>query len=520
MVTQITPSAQVDTHSYSMDGGNHPASLSWNSNQGSSAFSSGMASHRRNHNPHTDKAFLNTFTDIEAEKAIVAWLCEGHGLEKIRKHAPDIKSEWFVVMGEVWNTACYLDGKGESINSSTLSRHIEKIGLLNKVGGAEVFVPANMGFGVCEQSLNKLRKLNFKRKESQIGSDLGSGKINATEAIAELLPLTKQNDPVVAPNFTDLSPFLDGTAKQETPTIAQVFDGKSLFYAGRLNEIHAEPGTGKTNVLMASSIAVMESGGSILYIDPEDTPRGFTTRMLLLGASPDDIRDRVKYLHNPSPDEIRIAHAWANNNPPTIVILDGLAESMAAVGANEDKAPDVLLFFRENLRPFADAGSAVVIADHVTKSAEGRGQFARGSGAKAGRYDGVSYEIVMGKSYTPKDEGFVRIKIQKDRNGGVGTRGSIAAELHFIPNANGGTIVAFREPKEKQAGEFRPTGIMDKIVKHLEGFNTANKRELRSLGKSQWVDLALKTLLDDEVIELKKVGCESIYSLSETAKYE
>jgi hypothetical protein len=332
--------------------------------------------------------------------------------------------------------------------------------------------------------------------------------------IAFATPIELDEQEQEAPLFTDLSPFLDGTLKQEVPSVAEAFNGKHIFYAGRLNEIHAEPATGKTNVLVAATIAVIESGGSVLYIDPEDTPRGFTARLLALGASPDDIRDRVKYLHNPTPEEIQSAQAWAVENKPQMVILDGLAESMAAQGVNEDKAVEVLPFLRENLRPFAEAGAAVVIADHVTKSAEGRGQFARGSGAKAGRYDGVSYEIVMGEAYTPSVKGFVKLKVQKDRNGGTGPRGMIYAELHFSPSINGKTITAFLEPAKKHEGPFRPTAIMEKIFSHLEVHKEATATDLRCLGgKTEYINMAIALLKEDKVIDTRKDGTKVIHFL-------
>lgn len=329
-------------------------------------------------------------------------------------------------------------------------------------------------------------------------------------AFAKPIMIAEEQEPEL---FTDLGPYLDGTLEQEVPTVAEAFDGKHLFYAGRLNEVHAEPATGKTNVLLASTAAVIESGGSVLYVDPEDTPRGFTARLLALGAVANHVRDRVKYLHNPTPEEIQGAQAWSRDNKPEMVILDGLAESMAAVGMDENKAGDVLLFFRENLRPFAEAGAAVVVADHVTKSVEGRGQFARGSGAKAGRYDGVSYEVVMGKAYTPKVEGFVKLKVQKDRNGGVGPRGFIATELHFSPGLGGRTITTFREPADKQEGPFRPTQIMHKIMHFLSEFGDQTKRSLRTCGKAEWVDLAISILIEEGQISVRKDGCRTLYSL-------
>ncbi|MEI8309431.1 MAG: tyrosine-type recombinase/integrase [Verrucomicrobiota bacterium] len=131
------------------------------------------------------------------------------------------------------------------------------------------------------------------------------------------------------PLFVDLSPFLDGSAQQEVPTVAEVWDGRCLFYAGRLNEIHAEPGTGKTNILMVACNAVLDAGGHVLYIDPEDTPKGFTTRMLMLGADPEAIRERVHYLHNPTPEEILTAQRWAIEHKPDIAVFDGLPATVA-----------------------------------------------------------------------------------------------------------------------------------------------------------------------------------------------
>ena len=134
--------------------------------------------------------------------------------------------------------------------------------------------------------------------------------------------------------------------------------------------------------------------------------------------------------------------------------------------------------------------------------------------AKAGRYDGVSYEVVAAKAYTPTIEGFVRLKVQKDRNGGIGPRGYIAAELHFVPNASGGTIVTFREPAEKQDGPWKPTAIMEKMVKHLETVGEANTTELRGLGgNTEQNGMAIKFLKDEGKIGTRKEGKNTLHYL-------
>jgi len=312
------------------------------------------------------------------------------------------------------------------------------------------------------------------------------------------------------PPFVDLRPYLDGDHEPEKPAIGEIWPGQFLFYRGRLNELHGEPATGKTNVLIAACNAVIRAGGSVLYLDPEDTPRGFASRCISLGGNRDDIATRCHYLHNPTPDEILAAQLWAGDHAPALVALDGLAESLAAEGLDENTPGDILKFFRERLRPFAEAGSAVVIADHVTKSTEGRGRWARGSGAKLGRYDGLVLGVELGKAYTPEEPGFLRLRIAKDRNGGAGAAGDVLAEVHFTPGLET-TAVEFRPPQPK--ADFRPTAIMEKIIKHLEIYDTATKTELRKMGNHEWADKAIDTLVIEGAITVTRQGQKMTFSL-------
>jgi len=322
--------------------------------------------------------------------------------------------------------------------------------------------------------------------------------------------------PLGAPPFVDLRPHIEGTAGQEKPTVAAIGEGQFLFYAGRLNEIHGEPSVGKSNINFAAMKATIETGGTVLFIDPEDMPRGFVARALLFGIDPAELAAKVFYLHNPEPGHILEAQKWAREHKPTMVILDGLAESMAGVGANEDKAQEVLPFFKAWLRPFADAGAAVVISDHVTKNIEGRGRFARGSGGKLGRYDGASYTAELGKAYAPGTEGFLRLRIAKDRNGGVGPVKTVAAELHFIPDINTeGTRLEWRKP-EARAGEWMPTAIMEKVIAHLNLYGTDTKRGVCSAIPSKTADVlkAIQCLADDGRLSIETSGTKHILKLA------
>ena len=320
------------------------------------------------------------------------------------------------------------------------------------------------------------------------------------------------------PKFIDLREFIENGCQPELPTVADVGVGTGMLYAGRINEIHGEPGTGKSNVAIALSNAVMKSGGTVLYIDPEDVPAGFTRRSLQLGADPEDLIHRCQYLNDSAPGEILLAQRWATLHKPTLVVIDGMAECMAAAGLNEDKADEVLRFIQNEVRPFAEkSGAAVLISDHVTKSWEDRGLWSRGSGAKMGRYDGVSYALTLVDAYAPGQAGSILLTVAKDRNGGVGVKGKPVAEVHFMPAADSRTHVTFRKPR--QPDPVGADAFMLKIVSHLKTHGEASKRDLRSLGKSQMVDLAIRQLSDEGRVLCAKRGCSHIYSLKGLCTY-
>ena len=126
------------------------------------------------------------------------------------------------------------------------------------------------------------------RRQLLLATNLGAASWDAWEAA---------HADAVMPSFIDLREFILNGCQPELPTVADVGTGTGMLYAGRINEIHGEPGTGKSNIAIAMSNAVMRSGGTVLYIDPEDVPAGFTRRSLQLGADPEDLMHRCQYLN-------------------------------------------------------------------------------------------------------------------------------------------------------------------------------------------------------------------------------
>lgn len=321
--------------------------------------------------------------------------------------------------------------------------------------------------------------------------------------------------------FADIRKLMAAGLEPERPTVAPVLpEGGCLLYRGRLNEIHGEPSVGKTNVALALCLPLLAEGRSILYIDPEDTAAAAVRRLLAFGAEPESIITHFHHTQCPEVQDYPYLIAWAGTARPELVVIDGCAEILASLNLDENDPGDFLSFCRDRLKPFADHGSAVLLADHVVKNTESRGRWARGTGAKMGKYDGVSYSVELGKSYSPSLPGHVRLRVAKDRNGGIGVIGQEVAEIHFTPDfTEERTEVKFLLPAAKNDGHgrFIPTALMEKISRRLEEFPDSTLRDLRQCGKREYVELALSTLAANGHLSIKKggPGKPTIYRLSQ-----
>lgn len=312
--------------------------------------------------------------------------------------------------------------------------------------------------------------------------------------------------------FVDLGPVLAGNLEPELPTIGKSDDGFFLFYAGRLNELHAEPGVGKTNVLLAVIGRILANGGCVVFIDPEDNPIAICRRLISLGADPNRIATGFKYLHDPDKDALIRARKWVEANGADLVAIDGAAELISGTGGSERDEDDVLRFFKLYVRPFADAGSGVVITDHVAKDSDSAGLWPRGSGAKMGRYDGAVYLIRESKAYSPEQEGAVTMVIAKDRNGGIGPKKTNAFTVTFTPR-DGATKVSIE--KVIKSNNEEPDSDIEKriaIIKALENGAVMTAKELNNAvgGKTELIAKVRDALAEEGYIEVRKVGPQQI----------
>ena len=124
---------------------------------------------------------------------------------------------------------------------------------------------------------------------------------------------------------------------------------------------------------------------------------------------------------------------------------------MATYGLSINDNDDVASFYRRLPRRFADAGPAVVLIDHVTKTREGRGRHAIGAQHKLAAIDGASYIIESVTPFAPARFGLSRLLIAKDRPGRIREHldGKTVAELH-LHSEPGHITASLRPPEAKE----------------------------------------------------------------------
>ena len=462
--------------------------------------------------------------ELEKENAVLGYIVGAgfHGIADPGRTRPEAFTN--PLRSVIYEAAIYLHRIGKTANGHTIAEAIEQDRELSRIAkqaaaadglpdwqtylsGADHSLSLNPAGGqVVTEYLAAITEAAGRRKDADIGKKLANAEISRAEAMEALAVI--QSAGARPPQFVDFKPILEGGFKREMPSVCEAMPGKFLLYAGRLNEFHGESGIGKTNISLSIAARIMRAGGVVLFLDPEDNPNGIAQRFLSLGGDPADLLTRFKYVHNPEPADYPGLIEWAKQAKPTAVFLDGMAEALVADGYNEDKAEDVLPFLRQRIRPFADAGAAVVIGDHVAKNKESRGRNPRGSGGKMGRYDGAVYIVELAKSYSPTKAGAVRLIIAKDRNGGVGHIGQRIAELHFTPDEDGKTLVRFTTP-EDSGKPFLPTGLMETISRFVEVCDLApskNAIQQKVTGKNDYKRDAIDALVQHGFLKEEKIG--------------
>ena len=301
-------------------------------------------------------------------------------------------------------------------------------------------------------------------------------------------------------------------AAEALPSMLDRADGETLLYAGKLNSIFGEPGTGKSWVALMAAIEALSRGGSVLWWDFEDKPDTLFTRAAQLGALDLIQSDNMKWVMpdlNAEDDTLIAAAEWlARGGPHSLLVIDA-AES---AGCPSDGSA-VTEWFNKNITPFTNQGIGVLLLDHVPKKREDRPRGAIGSQHKLARIDGAAIAI-SGKPWTKKHDGKIFLKLHKDRQGD-------------LPAVNGGTLAVIvgeydqsgafgyvLEAPERQDNNALNDRLLEAI--HSHG-GVRGQRALRALlgGKAAFVDGAAEELIYQGLLTKSPAGKAWRYDVTE-----
>lgn len=324
--------------------------------------------------------------------------------------------------------------RGEQVDPITVASELTRRGDINRVGGVSYLhtlvqqVPTAAN---AEHYAEIVHELAIRRRALEELDRAGALLRSGEGDLAEVLDLVRENvgratedqgtrtsSDATGWGFSDLTPVLDGTHKPQQPTTGARDDGIGLFYPGRVNGIQGESEAGKSWVALLSCLVEMNRGNHVAYLDFEDSEEGVVSRLLLIGAVPDDISRLFHYVRpgsTPTPVQLRQFIARIGDLAPSLVIVDGVTEAMVMMGLELKENTEIAKFGRMLLRPLADTGAAVVPLDHVVKSTESRGRYALGGVHKLNAVDGVQYMLEAVRPFGINTEGRSRLRIAKDR---------------------------------------------------------------------------------------------------------
>lgn len=291
--------------------------------------------------------------------------------------------------------------------------------------------------------------------------------------------------------FEDLAQLASGIELPPTPTVFQREDGQGLFYRGAVNDLHGEPGCGKSMIAQIATAQELKADRDVIYIDYEDSARNVVKRLLLLGVAGEQIVAHFHYVRpSAKPSSPTSLDGWRETldyaDTATLAIIDGVTSCLAYAGLDSNSGDDIAAWYNTMPRLISACGPAVVLIDHVVKSKDNRGRYAGGSMQKLALIDGISYSVDMTKPVGKGVRGTIVIKSGKDRiseieehcavswsSNGSHLREAARIEINSTdPKLMRVTIARPNmmpsDETTRQRGLERPTGLMEKISRIVE----------------------------------------------------
>jgi hypothetical protein len=429
----------------------------------------------------------------------------------------------------IWNAAHQLLADGTPLDAVTLAGHLTRTGQATKFTGGPLYLhtliaecpnPASWP-AYAKQIRDAARLRTIAETATSLNAAVDTGDLDKvdrvfSDAIATIDDAALRFGPRETGHTAwaplDLERVLAGEEVDPPPALLARTDGAHMLYTGAVHTFSGEPGSGKTWVTLIAAVQQLALGHTVTMIDFEDRASRVVGRLLALGATPPQIRDHFRYLRPrtalDTTSRTDLDHA---THGATLVILDGVTEAMTLHGLDLNANADVATFYDLLPRHIADtSGAAVTLIDHVVKDGEKQGRWALGGQHKLAGIDGVAYLVKAIEPFGRGKKGHARITVSKDRPGYVEeiALGRTVAELHLDAtdvNILRHSLDAPAALPKDEAGNMRPTHLMERVSKYIEITPGLGKRDLldgRISGKTTYLKRAIDRLVQEGYVEV------------------
>jgi hypothetical protein len=194
-------------------------------------------------------------------------------------------------------------------------------------------------------------------------------------------------------------------------------------------------------------------------------------RLRELGATDADF-DALLYVE---PDRPPTLDDYGLLDGLTLAIFDAAAGAYDTADLEDGKRRVAERFAALFIRPLWHRGVATILIDHVTKAKDTRGRYSIGSERKLGGADvHVGFEVI--KPLRRGSAGLMRIVTHKDRFGHLARPRAGELDLRSDPVTHAITWT-FRTAVDEETGDtWRPTVLMERVSRYLEGQPTPISR--------------------------------------------
>ena len=208
-----------------------------------------------------------------------------------------------------------------------------------------------------------------------------------------------------APLYVDVAALLNGgLPAPPAPALLARTDGVCLFYSGQVNQLSGDPESGKTWIALAAVVEALRSGRRALVVDLDHNGVvAIVARLLDLGAASALLADPSRFRYTEPEDAAHLervvtdARTWR----PATVVVDSVGELLPLLRLSSNSPDDFTTAHARALKPFAQAGAAVIAIDHLAKNPDSRTQGASGTAAKRRAVGGISLRVTVKDDFAP-----------------------------------------------------------------------------------------------------------------------